>query len=136
MTCILAPSPFSVPLGVVMPVSVEDFLVADKAISVDYDINGSTRLQPVILGIGQAAGALAALAVRGGCHPSEVPVRDVQETLLDHGCYLLPFLDLKPGDEGFRQLQLDGLDGKVRGEGRSVGWVNETWVHSPIVETP
>lgn len=127
---------FSVPLGVVMPVSVEDFLVADKAISVDYDINGSTRLQPVILGIGQAAGALAALAVRGGCHPSEVPVRDVQETLLDHGCYLLPFLDLKPGDEGFRQLQLDGLDGKVRGEGRSVGWVNETWVHSPIVETP
>ena len=125
---------FSVPLGVVIPVSTEDFLVADKAISVGYDINGSTRLQPVILGVGQAAGALAALAVQSGRHPSEVPVREVQNLLLDHGCYLLPFLDLKPGDEGFRELQLDGVDGKVRGQGRSVGWVNETWVHFPDTE--
>ena len=122
---------FSVPLGVVIPVSTEDFLVADKAVSVGYDINGSTRLQPVILGIGQAAGALAALAVRSGRHPSEVPVREVQTILLDHGCYLLPFLDLKPGEEGFRQLQLDGVEGKVRGQGRSIGWVNETWVKLP-----
>ncbi|MBR4756851.1 MAG: FAD-dependent oxidoreductase, partial [Bacteroidales bacterium] len=73
-------------------------------------------------------------AVRSGRHPSEVPVRDVQETLLDHGCYLRPFLDLKPEDEGFRQLQLDGVDGKVRGQGRSVGWVNETWVQLPDTE--
>ena len=125
---------FSVPLGVVLPVATEDFLVADKAISVDWDINGSTRLQPVILGVGQAAGALAALALRTGRHPSEVPVRDVQTLLLDHGCYLLPFLDLKPGEEGFRQLQLDGVDGRVRGQGRTVGWVNETWVHLPNTE--
>lgn len=122
---------FSVPLGVVMPVSVEDLLVADKAISVDYYINGSTRLQPVILGVGQAAGALAALAVQSGRHPSEVPARAVQEKLLERGCYLLPFLDLKPGDEGFRQLQLDGIEGKVRGKGRSQDWRNETWVRFP-----
>lgn len=124
-------SSFSVPLGVVIPVSTEDFLVADKAISVDYIINGSTRLQPVILGIGQAAGALAALSVQTGRHPSEVPVREVQELLLDHGCYLLPFLDLKPGDAGFRELQLQGVEGLVRGHGRTVGWANETWVQLP-----
>lgn len=122
---------FSVPLGVVIPVATEDFLVADKAVSVSYVMNGSTRLQPVILGLGQAAGALAALAVRTGKHPSEVPVRDVQNVLLDRGCYLLPFLDLKPSDEGFRQLQEDGINGIVRGQGRSVGWSNETWVRLP-----
>lgn len=122
---------FSVPLGVVIPVATEDFLVADKAVSVDYDINGSTRLQPVVLGLGQAAGALAALSVHTGRHPSEVPVGEVQSVLLDHGCYLLPFLDLKPSDEGFRELQERGLRGEVKGIGRSIDWSNETWVNPP-----
>lgn len=125
---------FSVPLGVTMPIGTEDFLVADKAISVDYAINGSTRLQPVIMGIGQAAGALAALAVEKNVHPSVVPVREVQTRLLDRGCYLLPFLDLKPREEGFRQLQLDGIEGKVKGQSRTVDWANETWVKMPGME--
>ncbi|MBO4743652.1 MAG: FAD-dependent oxidoreductase [Bacteroidales bacterium] len=119
---------FSVPLGVTIPVKVEDFLVADKAVSVSWEMNGSTRLQPVIMGLGQASGALAALSVQRSLHPRNVPVRDVQEVMLDHGCYLLPFLDLKPSDRGFRQLQTAGIEGIARGTGRSVGWSNETWV--------
>ena len=122
---------FSVPLGVLIPVRTEDFLVADKAISTSWEMNGGTRLQPVVMELGQAAGALAALAVKSGRHPSEVPVREVQTVLLDHGCYLLPFLDLKPTDPGFRELQEKGIRGEVRGTGRSVGWANETWVNLP-----
>lgn len=122
---------FSVPLGVVIPVSIEDLLVADKAVSVDWEMNGAVRLQPVLLGLGQAAGALAAIAVRSGRHPSEVPAAEVQTVLLDHGCYLLPFLDIKPGDPGFRDLQEKGVKGEVRGVGRTVGWANETWVQTP-----
>ena len=123
---------FSVPLGVTIPANgPEDFLVADKAVSVSWEMNGGVRLQPVILGLGQAAGALAAIAVKSGKHPSEVPVREVQSLLLDHGCYLLPFLDLKPGDPGFRELQQKGIRGEVKGTGRSVGWANETWVNVP-----
>ena len=122
---------FSVPLGVLVPVGVEDLLVCDKNISVSWEMNGATRLQPVVMGLGQAAGALAALAVRKGCHPSEVPAEEVQAVLLDHGCYLLPFLDLKPGEPGFRELQEAGVRGEVKGTGRSVGWANETWVKVP-----
>ena len=122
----------SVPLGVVIPVSVEDLLVADKAVSVDWEMNGAVRLQPVLLGLGQAAGALAAIAARSGRHPSEVPAAEVQSVLLDHGCYLLPFLDLKPGEQGFRELQEQGIRGEVRGIGRTVGWANETWVNLPV----
>ena len=125
---------FSVPLGVILPVNVEDFMVADKAISASWEMNGATRLQPVVMGLGQAAGALAAIAVKTGRHPSEVPVDEVQEVLLDHGCYLLPFLDLKPGDTGFRELQEAGIKGEVKGTGRSVGWSNETWVKLPEYE--
>ena len=122
---------FSVPLGVLMPVGIEDLLVCEKNISVSWEMNGATRLQPVVMGLGQAAGALAALAVRKGCHPSEVPAEEVQAVLLDHGCYLLPFLDLKPGEPGFRELQEAGVRGEVKGTGRSVGWANETWVKVP-----
>lgn len=122
---------FSVPLGVVVPVHVEDLLVADKAVSVSWEMNGATRLQPVTMGLGQAAGALAAIAAKTGRHPSQVPASEVQSVLLDHGCYLLPFLDLKPSDQGFRALQEAGVRGEVRGTGRSVGWANETWVNLP-----
>ena len=122
---------FSVPLGVVIPVATEDFLVADKAVSVSWEMNGAVRLQPVIMGLGQAAGALAALAIKSGRHPGDVPVSAVQSLLLDEGCYLMPFLDLKPGDPGFRQLQEQGVKGQVRGVGRSVNWSNETWVNVP-----
>ena len=122
---------FSVPLGVTIPVKVDEFLVADKAVSVSWEMNGGTRLQPVIMGLGQASGALAALSVQRSLHPRNVPVRDVQEVLLDHGCYLLPFLDLKPSDPGFRQLQTAGIEGIARGTGRSAGWSNETWINLP-----
>lgn len=122
---------FSVPLGVVIPVDTDDLLVADKAVSVSWEMNGAVRLQPVITGLGQAAGALAAIAVASGRHPSEVPASEVQAVLLDRGCYLLPFLDLKPSDPGFRDLQEKGIKGEVRGSGRSVGWSNETWVNFP-----
>ena len=125
---------FSVPLGVVVPLGPEDFLVADKAISSSWEMNGGTRLQPVVMGLGQAAGALASIAVKTGRHPSEVPASEVQKVLLDHGCYLLPFLDLSPKDPGFRELQEKGIKGEVKGEGRSVGWANETWVNTPADE--
>ena len=115
----------------VIPVETENFLVADKAMSSSWEMNGSTRLQPVVMGVGQAAGALAALAVKKGLKPHEVPVSDVQSVLLDHGCYLLPFLDLKPSDPGCRELQEKGIRGEVKGTGRTVGWANETWVNLP-----
>lgn len=122
---------FSVPLGVVIPVNADDLLVADKSMSSAWDMNGGTRLQPVVMGIGQAAGALAALSTQRGLRPRDIPVRDVQEILLGHGCYLLPFLDLTPSDPGFKELQIKGINGEVRGTGRSVGWSNETWVNTP-----
>lgn len=122
---------FGVPMGVLVPVRVENLLVADKAISTSWEMNGGTRLQPVVMGLGQAAGALAAIAVKTGREPHEVPASEVQAVLLDHGCYLLPFLDLKPTDPGFRELQEKGIRGEVKGTGRTVGWANETWVNPP-----
>lgn len=118
---------FNVPLGVVIPEGHEGLLVAEKSVSVSNLINGATRLQPVVMQLGQASGALAALAVKDGCKIREVGVRDVQSVLLEAGCYLMPYLDLPADHPHFKALQRMGATGILRGEGRNVGWENQTW---------
>ena len=74
---------FGLPLGTLIPKDVDDLIVAEKSISVSNIANGATRLQPVVLQIGQAAGALAALAVVENKPISQVGVRQVQQVILD-----------------------------------------------------
>ena len=117
--------PFTVPLGCIIPKDVDGMLVAEKSISVTNLINGSTRLQPVTMELGQAAGALAALAIRKRKPVREVSVRDVQEALLKAGARLQPYLDLEPSSPDFLILQRIGSTGIMRGKGETVGWSNE-----------
>ena len=118
---------FGLPLGTLIPEETEGLIVAEKSISVTNLVNGATRLQPVVLQIGQAAGALAALAVRGGAKISDIPVRDVQNTLLEAGGYLLPYLDVPRDHEWFKSLQRIGSTGIMKGVGKSSGWSNQTY---------
>lgn len=118
---------FGLPLGTLLPEDVENLIVTEKSISVSNIVNGATRLQPVLVQIGQAAGVVAGLAVRDNLFTSEVPVRDVQQVLLEANGYLLPYLDLPPGDEHFKALQRIGSTGILRGRGLNVGWSNQTW---------
>ncbi len=118
---------YGVPMGVMLPAAQPGLIVAEKSISVTNLVNGSTRLQPVVLQIGQAAGALAALAVKEGCEPAEVPVREVQEVILDDGGYLLPYLDLPSTDPRFKAMQRIAATGILRGRGANVGWSNQSW---------
>ena len=122
---------FSVPAGVLVPgenplQGDEDYsplLVAEKSVSVSNIVNGATRLQPVVMGLGQAAGTMAALSAAAG---REVTVRELQEELLDASCYLMPYQELEPGDKGFASVQRVGLTGILRGRGESIGWQNRT----------
>ena len=118
---------FNVPLGVIVPKGVDDLLVTEKSVSVSNLINGATRLQPVVMQLGQAAGAVAALAVRKGCDLKDVGVREVQSALLASGTYIMPYLDLPKDHPHFQALQRIGATGILRGEGRNVGWENQTW---------
>lgn len=120
---------FNVPLGVLIPKQTEirNLIVAEKSISVSNLMNGATRLQPVVMQLGQASGAIAALACRQNTTVDNISIRKVQEVLLDAGCYLLPYLDLSPGHRHFKAVQRIGASGILRGEGRNAGWANETW---------
>jgi hypothetical protein len=71
-----------VPYGALVSAEVENLLAADKAFSTSHMANGATRLQPLILNIGQAAGAAAALSLQQGCPPAALPVRLLQNALI------------------------------------------------------
>ena len=120
---------FNVPLGVLLPEQddVENLIVAEKSVSVSNLMNGATRLQPVVMQLGQAAGTLAALACIQDKSVKKVRVREIQQALLDAGCYIMPYLDLDKDHPHFKALQKIGATGILRGEGRNVGWANQTW---------
>lgn len=69
---------FQVPLRSFIPESLDGFLVAEKNLSQSRLVNGATRLQPSTMINGQAAGNIAALAVKRNCQPRDLPVLLVQ----------------------------------------------------------
>ncbi len=121
---------FGLPLGTLIPQGVDNLIVAEKSISVSNIVNGTTRLQPVVLQIGTAAGTLAALAVKENITPAQVSVRQVQRSILEAGGYLMPYLDVAKGDTRFKAYQRIGATGILKGEGRNVGWANQTWLRA------
>ncbi len=118
---------YGLPLGVMIPKNSNGLIVAEKSISVSNIVNGTTRLQPVVLQIGQTAGILAALAVKNKKEVQDISVRKVQKELLSQGNYLLPYLDVKKENPLFLPLQRIGVTGILRGIGKNEGWSNQTW---------
>lgn len=120
---------YNVPLGSLLPENYEGLIVAEKSIGVTNIVNGATRLQPVVLGIGQAAGTLAALSVLQNKLPSQVSIRDVQSTLLKEGAYIMPFIDVPVSDPQFQVIQKIGATGILKGHGVPYKWANQTWFY-------
>ena len=120
---------YSLPLGTLIPENVDDFIVAEKSISVSNIVNGTTRLQPVCILIGQAAGTLAALSVKNNLAPRKVSVRELQMALLNAGAYIMPYSDTEIESEAFIPLQKLGACGILKGDGKNVGWKNHTYIY-------
>ena len=120
---------FNIPLGCLIPETIDGLVVADKAISVSNIINGATRLQPCVLLTGQAAGVVAALCVLENKQPRELNVRNVQQKLLDSGAYLMPLFDVKPEDKAFQAIQRVTVSGILSVKGEPFHWANRTWFY-------
>ncbi|QDV06754.1 putative FAD-binding dehydrogenase [Planctomycetes bacterium Poly30] len=91
--CFPSNAPFQIPYSAMLPREVNGLIAAEKSIGATHIVNGCSRLQPVALLIGQAAGAAAALAVRDGCEPREVDVTELQSLLLAAGAQIVPDRD-------------------------------------------
>ena len=120
---------FNVPLGALIPAQTKGLIVAEKGISVSNVVNGTTRLQPCVMLIGQAAGVLAALSIQSKKEAAAIPVRTVQSTLIQQGAYIMPFIDIKAGHPHFEAIQRIGATGILRGTGKPNAWANQTWFY-------
>ena len=75
----------SVPLGAMLPKGVRHMLVAGRAVSSDHGANSALRVQASCMGMGQAAGVVAALAAFNGTDPCEVSLDSVRQRLTSIG---------------------------------------------------
>jgi hypothetical protein len=75
--------PFLIPIESLIPEKVDGLLAAEKNISQSRMVNSATRLQPISMLIGQAAGALAAIAASQNVQPRHVDPGVVQRALLN-----------------------------------------------------
>jgi hypothetical protein len=86
----IASLPFQIPLGALIPERVENLLAGAKNVGTTHVTNGCYRLHPVEWNIGEAAGALAARAVRTGHSPRAIRggarlLADFQASLVAQG---------------------------------------------------
>ncbi len=80
--------PFQVPMNILIPKDTDGFIAAEKNLSMSRLAQGALRLQPITMMTGQAAGALAAVAVSTKKQPREVHPLKVQWELLNSGVNL------------------------------------------------
>lgn len=102
-------TPFTIPYRCLIPAATDNLLVCEKNISVSHIANGATRLQPVVMGIGQAAGMAAAMCVELNVQPRDLPVRELQEALLQDlqaPAAVIPLFNSSPNDTEWLRWQI------------------------------
>ena len=105
-------TPFCIPFDALISDSVTNLVTAEKGVSVSHMANGATRLQPLILNLGQVAGLAAALAVRQGCAIGDLAVDEIQSALIDEPqapAAVLPIWDWPHWHPHWAEAQKQGL---------------------------
>ncbi len=106
-------TPFTIPYRSLVPATTDGLLACEKNIAVSHMANGATRLQPLVLGIGQAAGMAAALCIEQHCQPRDLNVRSLQEALLSDAIAptaVIPLLNVPATDPDWQPWQHYYLD--------------------------
>jgi len=80
--------PYEIPYRCLLPLGVEQLLVAGRCISADHDAHARSRNMPACMATGQAAGVAAAVAIEQGTTVRRVPVGEVQRRLRALGMLL------------------------------------------------
>ena len=94
---------FQIPYRCLLPVGVEGLLVAGRCISDTRIVHDGARIISTCVGLGEAAGVAAGLAVREGTGVKRVPVARLQEQIRDRGGELDLFFE--PGEYTEEEIQ-------------------------------
>ena len=108
--CLLEILPYQVPLRIMLPEKINQ-LIVPVAAATSHVAYSTIRMEPQWMGMGQAAGTLAQLAVSLQRNTDEVPVQLLQKVLLESGQVLTLFDDLDTGDKAYHAAQFWGTRG-------------------------
>jgi len=107
--------PYQIPYGVMVPKNRKGLLVP-VAISATHVALSTVRMEPIWASLGQAAGVAAALAIDNGQELRDVPVRKIQDTLLQQDSMLFFYMDM-PGERAdFEAVQRLSVLGALEGD--------------------
>ena len=76
------------PYRMIVPLQVENLLVAGRCASMTHDGQSSARVSGPCFAMGQAAGTAAVLSIRAGVSPRTLSVKALQDRLESDGAYL------------------------------------------------
>jgi glycine/D-amino acid oxidase-like deaminating enzyme len=76
---------YGIPYRCIVAQDLDNLLMAGRCISVTHEALGSTRISPVSMALGQAAGVAGALCVRKGMRPADLPAAQVRTELHKQG---------------------------------------------------
>ncbi len=81
---------YDIPFRSLVPLKVENLLVAGRSISTTHEAMSAIRVMAPCMAMGEAAGRAAKIAVRDGVMPSAVDMAKLRSELLEKGAYLRP----------------------------------------------
>ncbi|MBQ6972283.1 MAG: FAD-dependent oxidoreductase [Synergistaceae bacterium] len=102
---------FQVPMNILLPRNIDGLILAEKNLSMSRLVSGALRLQPITMMTGQAAGALAAVAVTRNIQPRDVKAVHVQSALLKSGVNLslCTYSDVPADHKYFKAVQIANM---------------------------
>lgn len=106
---------FQIPIETLISENVEGLIFAEKNISVTRIANGATRLQPITMLTGQAAGTLAHFSAQENITPRLVDFKKVQNSLLNNDVVLFPYNDMNLSSSYFVDMQMMSVRGIMSG---------------------
>lgn len=112
---------YSVPAGAAIVKSFDNFLVAEKALSVTHLVNASTMYPSVQMTIGQGIGSIAAYCAFFKTTTKNIKLRVIQNEILSYHGFLMPFADVKQSDPQFIAIQKIGVTGLLQGVQKANG---------------
>ena len=81
---------YDIPYRSLVPLKVENLLVAGRSISTTHEAMSAIRVMAPCMAMGEAAGRAAKIAVSEGVAPSRIDVEKLRSQLLSNGAYLRP----------------------------------------------
>lgn len=103
-------SPYQLPYRMLIPEKLKG-LIVPVAASTTHVAYSTVRMEPLWMGLGQVAGVAAALALRKKLPVGEVPIEQLQASLLGYNQILTYFEDISKEHRAFKAVQFWGTKG-------------------------